>query len=332
MKDLQHLLEECLRKLSNGTATLDECLALYPDHAEQLKPLLEIAFLLNSRSGIMPSPKFNEFGRFALIQYAQSHPRRQLQGILYSWRMGVTLAMLVVAFLVTGTVNAQSALPGDIDYGWKRTSESAWRALTSDPVAADIILSQRRLNEWIAVAKDPTLNTSAMNDYQEALSKLKSTEDVETLTLIVPMLQSQQDTLNDAGLSTPELDNYLVEVADLLPADAPTQVARLEILPTEVSPTATFTPTPTARDIPTPTPTYTPTPTATDTPTPTDIPPTATDTPTPTATDTDTPTPTDTDTPTPTDTNTPVPTDTNTPIPTSTDVPLLSLPPGVFLP
>ena len=81
----------------------------------------------------------------------------------------------------------------------------------SDPVGTDIILAERRLGEWIAVAEDPEHRTNAMNNYLEALSKLESTNDVATLTLIVPVLQSQQQTLNDAGLSTSELDEYLIE-------------------------------------------------------------------------------------------------------------------------
>jgi DNA-directed RNA polymerase specialized sigma24 family protein len=220
---------------------------------KQLKPLLQTAFLLDHGAEVMPSPTFAAFARFAVIEYARSHPRqqrgiRQQRGVALSWRMAMTLAMLVVALLVTGTVHAQSALPGDIDYGWKRTSELAWRALAPDPVAADIILSERRLNEWIAVANDPALSTSAMKSYQDALSKLKSTDDVEALALVMPVLQLQQQTLNDAGLSTSVLDNYLIEVENLLSDNVPTQIA-----PTENAPTAIEVPIeiiPTAAEIP----------------------------------------------------------------------------------
>jgi hypothetical protein len=179
--------------------------------------------------------------------------------------MAMTLATLVVALLVTGTVHAQSALPGDTYYDWKRTSELAWRALAFDPVAADIILAERRLNEWIAVANDPALSTTAMNSYQDALSKLKSTDDVETLTLVMPVLQLQQQTLNDAGLSTSVLDDYLIEVGNILSVNVPAQIT-----PTENAPTAIEVPPeiiPTAAEIP---PADVP---PTDVP-PTDVPPT----------------------------------------------------------
>lgn len=181
---------------------------------KQLKLLMQTVFLPDHGGEVIPSPTFTAFTRFALIEYARSHPRqqrgiRQQRGVALSWRMATTLVMLVVALLVTETVHAQSALPGDINYGWKRTSELAWRALAPDPVAADIILSERRLNEWIAVAHDAALNTSAMNSYRDALSRLASSRDVETFARIVPVLQSQQQTLKNAGLPTSELDNYL---------------------------------------------------------------------------------------------------------------------------
>ena len=90
-----------------------------------------------------------------------------------SWRTAMVSLVLAFAFLVTSTVHAQSAMPGDAYYEWKRTSELAWRALAPDSVAIDIILTKRRLDEWIAVSNDPVLSVSAMNDYQEALSRLK---------------------------------------------------------------------------------------------------------------------------------------------------------------
>jgi hypothetical protein len=236
MKGFQQILEECLTGLSSGTATLDECLALYSDHAEQLRPLLQTAFFLNRERDVMPLPTFSAFARSALIQYALSHPRRQPRGLALSWRTAMTLAMLVVALLVTGTAYAQSALPGDIDYGWKRTSELVWHVLAPDPVAADIILAERRLNEWIAVANDPALNTSARNSYRDALSRLESPRDVETFALIVPVLKSHQQMLKNAGLPTSELDNYLTEML------TPVVIPVIEVppvatdVPTEIAP------------------------------------------------------------------------------------------------
>jgi len=201
--------------------------------------------------------------------------------------------VLVAALLVTGTAEAQSALPGDTLYTWKRASEQVWRAISPNPVATDVTLAERRLNEWIAVAKDLSRSAGAKTAYLESLTSLKSrnNNDVEINALILPSLQLQQVTLNTAGLVAPELDSYLIVVAAKPPDDVIIQSTPTRIAPTatQVQPTATHIP-PTATEIP-PTATQIP-PTATEVPpTATDAPPTATDV-SPTATEVP-PTPTD---------------------------------------
>ncbi len=280
MKDFQRILEDCLARLTNGTATLDECLARYPKHAEELKLLLQTALLLNRGRSVVPSPTFHAYTRSAVVQYIRSHPRQPRNMIMPLFqRSALAFAMLMMALIVTGTAQAQSALPGDTFYPWKRTSEQVWRAISLDPVATDIMLSERRLNEWLAVSDDPALSNNAMNNYLAALTKLETVKDVQTLTLIMPALQSQQQTLNNVGLSNSDLDDYLVDVANSIPATVATNVpptaTNIPPTATNVPPTATNVP-PTATDVP---------PTATDVPpTATDVPPTATDVP-PTATD-----------------------------------------------
>ena len=155
LKGFQRILEECLMRLSNGTSTLDECLASYPEYAAQLKPLLETALILNLGHDVEPLPTFTAYTRSAVTQYTQTHPRQPQIVVPVFQRAALTFAMLVATFLVTGTAHAQSALPGEPFYSWKRTSERAWRALSPNPVATDIILAERRLNEWIAVSNDP---------------------------------------------------------------------------------------------------------------------------------------------------------------------------------
>ncbi len=278
LKRLQRILEECLMRLVNGTFTLDECLLLYPKYATQLGPLLETALLLNLGRDIVPLSTFIAYTRSAVTQFTLSHPRQRQIVMPLIQRTTLTFAVLVAALLVTGTAQAQSALPGDTLYTWKRASEQVWRAISPNPVATDVTLAERRLNEWIAVAKDPSRSAGAKTAYLESLTSLKSRDNnVEANALILPSLQSQQLTLNTAGLVAPELDSYLIVVAAKVPDDV-----IIQSTPTRIAPTATDVP-PTATDVP-PTATEVP-PTATDVPpTATDVPPTATDVP-PTATD-----------------------------------------------
>ena len=300
-KGFQRIFEDCLVRFLNGTFTLDECLLLYPEYAAQLSPLLETALLLNVGRDVEPLSTFTAYTRSALTQFIQTHPRQRRIVIPMIQRTALTFAMLAAVLLITGTAQAQSALPGDTLYTWKRASEQVWMSISPNSVATDIILAERRLNEWITVAKDPSRSAGAKVAYLEALTRLGSeNNDVNTLTLIVPSLQLQQVALNNAGLVAPQLENYLIVAVASLPVEVVVQSIPTQIVSTatEIPPTATDVP-PTATDVP---------PTATDVPpTATDVPPTATDVP-PTATDVP---PTATDVP---------PTATDVP-PTATDVP-----------
>ena len=176
LKGFQRILDECLIRLFNDNIfTVDECLLLYPEYTTQLSPILETALLLNLGHDVEPLPAFTAYTRSAVTQYVQSHPRqRQIVMPVYQ-RTALTFAVLIAALLVTGTAEAQSALPGETFYTWKRASEQVWRAISPDPVATDIILAERRLDEWIAVAKDPSRSGGAKTAYLELLTVLRST-------------------------------------------------------------------------------------------------------------------------------------------------------------
>ncbi len=308
----RYIIEECQPRLLDGTSTLKECLARYPENASQVEPLLKTVQSLNFARGIRPSPTFKEYTRATLLHYALSHPRLPKSSMVSSWRMSTAFAALIAALLFTGTVYAQSALPGESFYPWKRTSEQIWRSVSLNQVATDITLANRRLNEWVAVSNDPLLSANARNGYLDALSQVESHDNVETLAVIVPALQIQQQTLVDAGLVAPGLDNYLSVAVLLVPVELITQI------PPTPTVAFTFTLIPSATDAPTDIPTFTDVPT--DIPTETAIPtlfiPTATSTDIE-LTATDVPTETPTLEPTATD----VPTETPTAEPTATDIP-----------
>ena len=311
MTSFQYILEECLTALSTDTATVDECLARYPQYAEQLKPLLGTIRYLKLGRSVKPSLAFKSYSRVHLTQHLHFNPRRS-QWSQFFWRITMTFAVLMAALLVTGTVHAQTVLPGDNFYSWKRASEEVWRALSINSINADIALSERRLNEWVAVADDPKLSSEAMLDYFEELDRLKQKETVETHSFIAPIIRTHHEILDDAGLPGADLvESYVALLVTPLPAATNTQVF------------ITNTSNPTFTSLPQPTSTLKPDPTSTAT----ELPPTATVTYEPTATPTYVPTMTPTNVPTLTPTSVPtltptnVPTATNEPTATPTDVP-----------
>ena len=311
MISFQYILEECLTALSTDTATVDECLARYPQYAEQLKPLLGTIRYLKLGRSVKPSLAFKSYSRVHLTQHLHFNPRRS-QWSQFFWRITMTFAVLMAALLVTGTVHAQTVLPGDNFYSWKRASEEVWRALSINSINADIALSERRLNEWVAVADDPKLSSEAMLDYFEELDRLKQRDSVELHNFIAPVIQTHHEILDDAGLPGADLvESYVALLVTPLPVATNPQVF------------ITNTSNPTFTSLPQPTSTLKPDPTSTAT----ELPPTATVTYEPTATPTNVPTMTPTYaltmTPTsvPTLTPTNVPTVTNEPTATPTDVP-----------
>lgn len=318
MKSFQYILEECLTALSNDTATVDECLALYPQYAEQLKPLLGTVRYLKLGRSVKPSLAFKSYSRVHLTQHLHFNPRRSQWGQFF-WRITTTIAVLMATLLVTGTVHAQTVLPGDNFYSWKRASEEVWRALSINSINADIVLSERRLNEWMAVADDPKLSSEAMLDYFEELDRLKQKETVETHSFIAPIIRTHREILDDAGLPGADLvESYVALQTTPLPVATATKFFMTNTPNPTSTPQPTFTlkpdPTGTATELPpTVTATYEPTSTPTEIPTLT-----PTDVPTITPTDVPTITPTDEPTVTPTDEPTAMPTLTE---PLATDIP-----------
>jgi hypothetical protein len=111
-------------------------------------------------------------------------------------------------FAFVTTAFAQAALPGDTLYGLKLASENVWRTLTTDPLGTDLELSNRRINEYVAVSKDETRRARVLNGYHELLVRFQTEEDEVEKERILQVLKSQQDSLRNVGLSIPELDSY----------------------------------------------------------------------------------------------------------------------------
>lgn len=210
MDNFDLILDNCLTEMSSGASSLDECLARHPEHAAQLKPLLQTALKIERGRAIQPSPAFKARARTELYAHMQAHPRRRVWGFSSAWRVAVSLAVLVAAFFITGTAFAQSALPGESLYPWKLSSERVWRAVAPDRVAVDLSLADRRIGELTIIAADPARKAEALNGYNEVLIRLKSERDAQSDERILPVLKAHQEKLSKAGVSVPDLDNILL--------------------------------------------------------------------------------------------------------------------------
>jgi len=244
MTEFESVLQDCLRELEQGARSVEDCLQRHPKHAAQLEPvLLTSAYLARGREARL-SPTFKARVRNRLIREMHAHPRKRTRPVFLFMRLVTSLAVIVLALLAAGTVYAQRTLPGEAFYGWKLASESAWRAVTPNPVGTDLTIAQRRVNELIAVQDSPALSLEVLEAYLEVADRLKSEASVEEKAFILAVLDAQFEELNQAGIVPIEPEQTLVPPVDLstaTPATTPVvETPRAE--PTQALPVSTEAP------------------------------------------------------------------------------------------
>ncbi|MEA3345438.1 MAG: FecR domain-containing protein [Chloroflexota bacterium] len=77
-RKLSDMLDECLMLLEEGQVTLEECLARYPQYADDLRPLLEIALEMRRMAQLTSSPAAFASGKRRMLQALAEKKHRQL--------------------------------------------------------------------------------------------------------------------------------------------------------------------------------------------------------------------------------------------------------------
>ncbi len=244
--NLADALERCLQDLEAG-ATIDECLAHYPELEDELRPLLQTVATLRSAPHIAPSLKFKQATRQRILnlpppatpvigrdgRVSEVPAVRWWQRLGQTWgqlRLGPALAGVVAAFifliLLGGTVvsAAGGSMPNSPLYPVKRLTERVQLAFTTDRTdQTDLHLrfAERRIKEAIAV---PTKSPDLVSDYQQELSSALgilielqqqgvSLADLEAL--VTPSLMHQRATLESSGRVRLPSSTYQVAIGAL---------------------------------------------------------------------------------------------------------------------
>jgi len=205
--DLETILDICLNQIEKGQASVDECLARYPEHAAQLQPMLMAATKLARAREVVPSPSYRMRARSQLNVYMQQNPQRKRVSPVF-WRLAISFATVMMLFIASGTAFAQQAVPGDTLYNWKLTSEHVWRLYSNDDLGVDIALSQRRVNEVLVVSGDETRLGWAIQNYEKLLVKFQNAQSEQDRARIRPVLLAQYEALLDAGVDLTALERY----------------------------------------------------------------------------------------------------------------------------
>ena len=195
MSEFEFVLQECLRDLEQGISNVEECLQRHPKHAAQLEPvMLTSAYLARGREARL-SPAFQARVRSRLLREMYAHPRPRRRSFMFM-RLAASLAAVMLVLLMTGTVYAQRALPGEAFYTWKIASENAWRLISPDPLGIELVMAERRLEELIAVRNDPLLQAQALDAYLQVRDRLMSQLEPSNEARILAVLDAQAEELS----------------------------------------------------------------------------------------------------------------------------------------
>ena len=220
MKSFDRILDTCLEQIAAGQSTIDQCLNENPQHRQELEPLLRAAEKVAGLRAIEPTAEFRQRDRRALEAHMSGNPRpatgQGLFGRLFSnptaaRRLATSMAAVALALVSTGTVLAQSALPGDPLYSWKLQTEQLWRPFSSEKTQYELHLSERRAEEYLAVYQSPELATRALQNYTKSLTELLIQLELrpDQVLSVYEGLLDQQEDLVAGGLTIPELDAVL---------------------------------------------------------------------------------------------------------------------------
>ena len=221
MTEFETVLQGCLQDLEQGRASVEQCLSRYPAYASQLEPILLAGAYLDQARSTRISDAFKKRVRTKLVQELYARPRRPARFSFPFMRFALSLAAVLLAFLIVGTVYAQRTLPGQAFYSWKLGSENVWRAVSPDPVQTDLLIAGRRAEEVIAVKGDPLLAPQALQAYLEVSNRLKSEVTMVNQARVLAVLDSQIKELQQSGALIPA-SNQAIPTQSNMPTMAPT--------------------------------------------------------------------------------------------------------------
>jgi len=153
-----NILDECLERLLAKGETIEQCLQSYPEQADELEPLLQMALATKEASAIQPRPEFRAKARYqfhSALQEIEQKRRLPFFGWLPQWATAVTI-VLVLVLVGGGTVAAASnSMPDNPLYPVKLATEQVQLTLTPSVLGkAELYarLADKRVVEIIYIA------------------------------------------------------------------------------------------------------------------------------------------------------------------------------------
>ena len=170
MKNDQQIVgvfNECFESMLIKNESIDACLARYPQHAAELKPLLETTNAARAASSISPDATFRARARYEFRSALYDKmSRKERPALAWRWRWA-TIASTTGVLLLTsagGVVAASSgSMPGQTLYQVKRTIENVQLTMTPSQAAKARMyatLADRRVGEIVYAAQHGDVKTT----------------------------------------------------------------------------------------------------------------------------------------------------------------------------
>ena len=156
--EFDNIFNECLELMLSGEAGVNECLARYPEQADELRPLLETAAQTLAAADMKPSLEFREKAR---LEFGKAvHNARAGRGSLFGWAGRWATVALAVVILIVGSTSTVAAsggsMPDDTLYTVKLVVEDIREVFTfSEEKKAELHaeFTERRVTEIISMAE-----------------------------------------------------------------------------------------------------------------------------------------------------------------------------------
>ena len=232
-KAIDEILAECLERMESG-ASLNSCLADFPEQAAELEPLLRMTEQMKHLTKAGPRPAFARSARLdleaqlstsgkAATLNGRTRHTRQMPGLLPQKRFSMSMLQLMIAAVLALTATtggaayaAHASSPGDFLHGLDLAMENAQLNLAPD-VWSKVQLRLGFASERLAEARetfahnDAADGLEAVNEYGTEISAIAQLigsadgADQEALGLLLETTQSvHEDVLTNLLDTVPE--------------------------------------------------------------------------------------------------------------------------------
>ena len=198
-REFDNILDECLEQMLVQGETVEQCLGLFPEHADELRPLLEFALAANRATVIQPRPEFRDRARYEFGQLLSDTGQRKRRPFI-SWHWKPAWVATVAIFLVLivaggGTAAAASgSMPDETLYSVQLLTERVqllftFTALGKAEVYAN--MADKRVTEIVYLAEQGESGyiesaTERLDSYLTEITALSSPQLADNAMLTAP--------------------------------------------------------------------------------------------------------------------------------------------------